>query len=204
MKRILIILLLTFSVNCIIEAAENIKLLTPSGGESVYFDDNVTITWIGGEDNDYVDLEYYNIKENEWNSIADSVESNLGINEYNWSTPDEDGIVYMIVRLKSEDIKSQSLKYFKMSVKPSPKMVKRIEEITDNINIFPSPTSDILNISVADKGYTHIKIFNSNGTIVKSTIFSEHINVSDLSTGIYLLYLESSNEVRTSKFVISK
>lgn len=185
---------------------ENVVLEYPLGGETAYLDSNITIKWKSGNDNDYVDIEYFNIKQNEWVSIEESVESIEGDNEYNWSTPNLENTLYAIVRISSENITSSSKKYFKLNIKPLPKKVNIEEQlkVSESLNVYPTPTTDILNIEVGNDNFDRIRVINSNGSIVNEIKFTNQLNVSNLTTGIYLLSLEANDKVKTIKFIITR
>lgn len=76
-----------------------------------------------------------------------------------------------------------------------------------NIMIYPSPTSDVLQIEYenAKTELTHLKIINSIGQVVVSTELKNDIDVSNLQSGIYVLKLKSkSGEVTTRRFVVAR
>jgi hypothetical protein len=81
----------------------------------------------------------------------------------------------------------------------SPAAISGITEVSkEKIDIFPNPTSDILNI-MATPGET-IKVIDLNGRIVKSLLATEEktvINVSDLNNSVYIV--RSGNKV--TKFI---
>ena len=62
-----------------------------------------------------------------------------------------------------------------------------------SINLYPNPTSDILNIETSSDDKTQVVITNINGSVVKSvSIFgSTKLDVTDLSPGIYLVKLQT-------------
>ncbi|MGG5210652.1 T9SS type A sorting domain-containing protein [Chryseobacterium sp. MIQD13] len=69
------------------------------------------------------------------------------------------------------------------------------------IQIFPNPVSDIIRISGIDNGQT-IHIYNLDGQLVRSEAFDQKIDVSHLSTGVYVLKITTKNsESHEFKFV---
>jgi len=75
--------------------------------------------------------------------------------------------------------------------------------ILDNAQIYPNPVLNILNIgNIASK--SQIEIYNLNGKLLIERIAgSDHetIDVSSLSTGMYIVKLRNSNSISTTKFV---
>ncbi len=55
------------------------------------------------------------------------------------------------------------------------------------INIYPNPTTDIINIHVEGQLNFEVKIYDLKGTLVTTTLDSQIINVNSFPTGIYLL-----------------
>ncbi|MBB6372659.1 T9SS type A sorting domain-containing protein [Chryseobacterium shigense] len=69
------------------------------------------------------------------------------------------------------------------------------------IQIFPNPVSDVIRISGIDNGQT-TQIYNLDGQMIRSEAFDEKINVSSLSTGVYVLKIVTKNfESHEFKFV---
>lgn len=91
---------------------------------------------------------------------------------------------------------------------------KNSEDPTAAIVVYPNPAADILKIdfALAEKEDIQVSIYDLNGSLVKTTIAnvnlgqnSVEVNVSDLKTGQYLLYILRGQEViKRSKIIISK
>jgi hypothetical protein len=72
----------------------------------------------------------------------------------------------------------------------------------DNLEIYPNPTSDYINIS-SEYLDNDFKIYSILGQVVKKgKITSSKITVSDLSTGSYILKVTKDNKVETKKIII--
>jgi photosystem II stability/assembly factor-like uncharacterized protein len=70
-----------------------------------------------------------------------------------------------------------------------------------NLVVFPNPANNYLSIKSNGQNINHITIINGNGRIVKN--ISEkfnHINVEELSSGVYYLKIFSENEVVITRF----
>jgi hypothetical protein len=86
--------------------------------------------------------------------------------------------------------------------------------IKSNLNIYPNPTSDVINIQIPnDMSYQDatLRIIDLNGNIVNemnvSSIYQQkniQIGVSNLSNGTYRATLMNNNVIYTSKFVIDR
>lgn len=69
------------------------------------------------------------------------------------------------------------------------------------IQIFPNPVADVIRISGIDNGQS-VQIYNMAGQLVKSEVFDNKINVSQLTSGIYLLKINTKNfQTHEFKFV---
>ncbi len=69
------------------------------------------------------------------------------------------------------------------------------------INIFPNPTSDFINIK-SDEKIKSVKLYNASGSLVKTenNEFSR-INISNLPKGNYLLSIETGSGIETKKII---
>jgi hypothetical protein len=75
--------------------------------------------------------------------------------------------------------------------------------ISENIKIYPNPTTSILNIEDQqnDLQNSTVVITNSLGEIVYSEIFQSEINIYTFPTGIYFLTVKSQNDYKTVKII---
>lgn len=76
------------------------------------------------------------------------------------------------------------------------------ENQNNNINIFPNPVQNILNVETKQIN-TKVTIFDYTGKLIQSQMISETgaIDVSKISAGIYLLQIENEGITSTQKFV---
>lgn len=77
-----------------------------------------------------------------------------------------------------------------------------VEDINENANIFlyPNPASSELHISGLQE-VTNVSIFNMLGQKVLSTKTQNMINVSDLSTGMYVVTIDNNGVKKTMRFI---
>jgi len=61
----------------------------------------------------------------------------------------------------------------------------------DGFNIYPSPASDIINITTRSPGMSNLKMRDTAGRVVYKTSFESDISidVSDLARGTYLIQI---------------
>lgn len=76
----------------------------------------------------------------------------------------------------------------------------------NNFSIYPNPTNNVLNLSVKNcLVINQINVVDLNGRTVKTinnVLNSEtEINVSDLTSGVYMLNVKTNEGVATSKFI---
>ena len=77
-----------------------------------------------------------------------------------------------------------------------------VEVVNDEaLSIFPNPVNDVLTINY-DKAISQIDVYDVNGKFVKSfTTVNNSINVSDLSSGVYMLNIQIEDGVIVRKIV---
>lgn len=79
--------------------------------------------------------------------------------------------------------------------------------LLDNINIYPIPTSSVINIKWNQSDKVELRLFNLKGQLLKlkkDISIQEHkIDVSNLSTGVYFLRVNSSKGIFTKKIIIN-
>lgn len=68
--------------------------------------------------------------------------------------------------------------------------------------IFPNPSSESFEIGSANLTWQIVKIFDINGTLLGQHYADEvKINVSSLSSGLYLIQIKSDKVVETHQFL---
>ncbi|MFZ4786323.1 MAG: T9SS type A sorting domain-containing protein [Flavobacteriales bacterium] len=79
------------------------------------------------------------------------------------------------------------------------------EETIWNINIYPNPASEILNIETASNEPVQLQLFNTQGQLIyenkNTTISRMNIDISYLSSGLYTICLKGEN-LTTSKLIV--
>ncbi len=82
-----------------------------------------------------------------------------------------------------------------------------IEEYNDriNVNVFPNPTTDFININASKK--TTLRIYDVSQKLVKvvSVEKQDQVDLSELSSGTYLLVFSKNNKkLKTIKIIVQK
>ena len=76
-----------------------------------------------------------------------------------------------------------------------------IEEIANDVNVYPNPATDMINITTPDN-VLRVEIFNMQGQLVKAEAGEvNQISVKDLANGIYTLKLTTDNGSSVHKIV---
>lgn len=82
--------------------------------------------------------------------------------------------------------------------------IHSVSEVVD-VRVYPNPAKDILNIQVADADFQYA-LYDLNGRKVAASIGTNHqavnINTAEMSRGMYVLHVVTSNNTFTRKIVI--
>lgn len=81
-----------------------------------------------------------------------------------------------------------------------------INEVEDNISIYPNPANNVLNVN-ASSNINEVEVFNMLGQKVMTVSVNNtnaSINTSDLTAGMYMLKLHTDNGVVNQKFTVAR
>jgi hypothetical protein len=70
-----------------------------------------------------------------------------------------------------------------------------------HLSIYPTPTNSVLNVKNHLDKFENYKIYNVTGQVISEGKFSEEINVSEMSTGVYILELSSDSKSFKKQFI---
>jgi len=76
-------------------------------------------------------------------------------------------------------------------------------DITEEVSIFPNPASDNIEIGLSNSDIELIRIFNSQGKLIKSSK-ENIINISSCINGLYLIEINLKNNERVFQKIIKK
>jgi hypothetical protein len=85
--------------------------------------------------------------------------------------------------------------------------VNSVNHILTELNVYPNPASDFLNISTANNIIDDISIFDLTGRMVYRILperSSEIVDLSEFKDGIYFSKVRVEGQIITRKFVISR
>ena len=71
---------------------------------------------------------------------------------------------------------------------------------SDNINIYPNPFMDIVNIQSSEK-IKSISVYNTKGQAIKYIQNKNYINLSNSNSGLYFLYIETTESLTVRKII---
>ncbi len=134
-----------------------------------------------------------------------TIPSNINWVQYTYNIPASfDGqSVYFSINCVSSDQFGFAVDDFKVTTTA---VASTQSFFTDNFSIYPNPVNNVLHLSVKNGLLVNeITMIDINGRTVKTinnTLDSEmEINVSDLTSGVYMLNVKTDEGVATSKFV---
>ena len=76
--------------------------------------------------------------------------------------------------------------------------------LDSDIQIYPNPANDFLNVQIADEEVQFIQIYGVNGALMKSLEINQgtqRIDISELQTGMYFIQIQSGEETTMHKFI---
>lgn len=76
-----------------------------------------------------------------------------------------------------------------------------INQVVDNVAIYPNPVSDILNVTSAEGDIKRLELYSLNGIQVKTSSISQ-MKVSDISSGTYILKVLLRDKTITQTIII--
>jgi endonuclease I len=83
--------------------------------------------------------------------------------------------------------------------------VDELEEETNSLSMYPNPVRNQLNITQSEYPIQNVKIINGNGQVVLERDSYENslqLDVSNLSRGVYFVWIYSNNEYATEKLIV--
>jgi hypothetical protein len=91
------------------------------------------------------------------------------------------------------------------TTKESVSLSKKDENFKNSIEIYPNPVNDILMIkNSANLSLKNVALFNVLGNQVYKSLNTKSINVSNFSKGLYILKIQSSDNIILTKKIVLK
>ncbi|MEH6538025.1 MAG: T9SS type A sorting domain-containing protein [Psychroserpens sp.] len=118
-----------------------------------------------------------------WNTIPPSILEHVGSGSMAYQY--ENGFAHIYISTYDSGVVKYTLDIASLS---TPNFVSN-----QTLNIFPNPTTESINIITANElTFETIEMFNISGQKVMDIMFSNKINISSLSAGIYLMRLKDN------------
>jgi hypothetical protein len=153
-----------------------------------------------GENNSLILLTYDNIyisydEGSTWLSIKGDLPKNI---DYDMIAISNDNLLYV-------GMKGAAIYKTKTSLSSTIKTKDAISKVMD-FNLYPNPTTDELNIQIADNqdNVSNVLIYSIEGKLLQQSEFygnSTSLNVQQLPQGIYLLQLKNGAKTTTKRFI---
>ena len=74
--------------------------------------------------------------------------------------------------------------------------------MNSEIKLYPNPAKELVNIKGVDQ-ISKVKIYSIMWVLQKTTYGKDYLDISDLSSGVYLFVIENSTSLITKRFVVN-
>lgn len=161
------------------------------------YEETIDISFIGPDQEgialeDYVQFyQLYSVESNGWGLVRSMIP--IEINDLNGIENDYDTLVIAAVTFDGQEIYSNM-------IFPHAEVTKCEENIDQNFNIYPNPTTGILNLSEFIN--SEYQIFDTQGRVVMTGNLKPQINVESLSKGLYTIMINGNKQPITRKFIL--
>lgn len=185
-----------------------LDLTTPEGGENYIGGEVTYIEWESEIINDVL-IEFSSDNGQTWSTQATVSASDLS---FEWTIPNLDSEECYIKLTTPGLPDNYSMNALPFSITHQVG-IENISNDEDGLTIFPTPVLDNLTLSFTTKNESNdpleLKIFAMSGEIVVNQLYQIsqpgeqllHINVSHLTSGMYLIKIENENKNRILKFI---
>ncbi|MEQ8909168.1 MAG: LamG-like jellyroll fold domain-containing protein [Vicingaceae bacterium] len=75
------------------------------------------------------------------------------------------------------------------------------KSVIEDIQVYPNPTTNKLNLPIEVQNAELIKIYNQNGQVIQENSKAQQLDVSQLSRGVYYLFILNDGQQYRSKFL---
>ena len=83
--------------------------------------------------------------------------------------------------------------------------IKKVHKENSNVDIYPNPSNDIINIEIENIKNATIEIYNFSGNLLMTKALNsvlERIYISGLSAGLYFIKVRQEYNVRIKKLIV--
>lgn len=190
--------------NLIIESTPTLASILPVTLEyfaADYNDGEVTLDWATASEsnNAYFTVERSNDL-NSWETITVISGSGNSISQNIYNVVDKvngSGSIYYRLSQTDFDGTTQVLKISSVE----------IENVNSQVSLYPNPVESVLFIELDETAYATVQLYAINGAMVKEQSLYQNLNsidVSDMESGIYIVKINSNNEMIQSKKLFVK
>lgn len=141
----------------------------------------------------YLNCDAYMYMGDEWVPMPEGGEDFVKEYEYKWFV---EGTAYPAIYYINDEANS----FKKVRVAKAFEAPSSVSKLNSNINIYPNPTSGIINIEETIN--SEILITDITGKIIFNGINITKIDLSNQPKGLYLLKISSNNKTRTQKIIL--
>lgn len=131
--------------------------------------------------------------------------ASAGTNQYMNYTITQNGTYYICVKVKDTCNKCDTTYCTSIKVTCVPAGINKVEN-TNILNVYPNPTSGLVNIELMD-GTSTYNLTNSMGQILQTGTLENGVNTLDMTkyaTGLYLIQVRTGNAILTEKISVQK
>lgn len=178
--------LLIFGLLCSTMVAQNLRLLSPNGSETISVDSEILIQWEGVQDSNLVKLEYSIDNGNNWNVIAIGRWSS-----YVWKDLPQTPSNQCLIRVQQLDARvtdsaltifADSTRINQHSVSPNGNVVASVG-YDSSIKIWDVHTGQLLSTILGHKAEVNQIVFSPDGTKLASASADNTVKIWDVASG---------------------
>jgi len=132
-------------------------------------------------------------------TLKGSIELNIPLGDLNWY-PEAKAVWAANRDAIDAHIKAGNTDQIDIGYIPT-STTKNVDDV-NKFNIYPNPAQDVLNFDIY--GENEISVHSIDGHTVKVVQNASRIDISDLSTGLYLVTVKKGNQVSTQKLIVNR
>lgn len=172
--------------------------------------ENCRISWYAPI-SDSVTLQYWDIYDAQWHSIAESIHPTQ--NFYEWTLPSLSYTTHIVVKVQSMTQPNKagtSYGYLTLQADNN-SFMKRIQSevipiarIVRGLELYPTPTSTAISITEHIELPMEIEVYDIHGVAWKLVNNQRTFSVSHLPNGVYTAHIPHEHSIYTLSFIVQK